>query len=135
MPFGAGALLWSLAHTPTTSTSDGSTAATIRQRWFVLRSADSTDHVTVRTIHRSRLRPLLVSLRESLARAHAAKLAELPLFAPLTPVELIAFCRRATEVEFAPDAPLSPVAPPGSITDSLALQVHPMHVCMHAGVT
>jgi hypothetical protein len=57
-------------------------------------------------------------LRETLAHAHAAKLAELPLFAPLTTNELLALCRRATEVELPPKHNLRPIVAPNLATET-----------------
>ena len=55
----------------------------------------------------------MITLREALARSHAALLAELPLFAPLDPTELLSLCRRATEVHFGSHEGIKPVSPAG----------------------
>ena len=70
---------------------------------------DGGGQTIVRCAHRSQLRKTLITLREALTRSHAARLAELPLFSPLEPTELINFCRRATEVEFLPGKAIRPV--------------------------
>ena len=85
---------------------------------YGLRCPPGTVRVPLRLLHKSQLRSLLVSLRETLAHAHAAKLAELPLFAPLTTNELLALCRRATEVELPPKHNLRPIVAPNLATET-----------------
>jgi hypothetical protein len=85
---------------------------------YGLRCPPGTVRVPLRLLHKSQLRSLLVSLRETLAHAHAAKLAELPLFAPLTTNELLALCRRATEVELPPRHNLRPIIAPNLATET-----------------
>jgi len=85
---------------------------------YGLRCPPGTVRVPLRLLHKSQLRSLLVSLRETLAHAHAAKLAELPLFAPLTTNELLALCRRATEVELPPRHNLRPIVAPNLATET-----------------
>ena len=136
LTLGPGTVLWSLAHTldggasltPPSLTPPGGASLTpyadetpngiAHFRWYGLRCPPGTARVPLRLLHKSQLRSLLVSLRETLAHAHAAKLAELPLFAPLTTNELLALCRRATEVELPPRHNLRPIVAPNLATET-----------------
>ena len=136
LTLGLGTVLWSLAHTldggasltPPSLTPPGGASFTpyadetpngiAHFRWYGLRCPPGTVRVPLRLLHKSQLRSLLVSLRETLAHAHAAKLAELPLFAPLTTNELLALCRRATEVELPPRHNLRPIIAPNLATET-----------------
>lgn len=55
----------------------------------------------VRVASRTTLRWLLGETRKAAVRSHAQTLAGYPLFAPLTPAELLALCHRAVEIEAA----------------------------------
>ena len=143
LTLGPGTVLWSLAHaleggtsltpsslTPSSLTPSSLTPSSLTPpvdetpngiahfRWYELRCLPGTTRIPLRILHKSQLRSLLVSLRETLAHAHAAKLAELPLFAPLTTNELLALCRRATEVELPPRHNLRPIFAPNLATET-----------------
>ena len=78
-----------------------------------VRTGVGGEKVVIRCVARASLRAVMITLREALARSHAALLAELPLFAPLDPTELLSLCRRATEVHFGPHKGIKPVSPAG----------------------
>lgn len=117
----AASVLWDGLHPPppprgSTSRrgSDGDAAAANAKRaplprWHKLYNAHGKGPAIVRCIARASLRGIMITLREALARSHAAQLAQIPLFAPLDPSELVALCRRATEVAFPADAPIQPM--------------------------
>jgi hypothetical protein len=84
-----------------------SSARDAAARWLELTSKAGA---TVRVIHRTELRQLLVSTRERSARQHFRLLHELPVLAALPPSALLTLCRRATDVELPPGTTVLPVA-------------------------
>lgn len=118
--FPRGSVLWACAHAPPAQSPVGGTlngspalsvdsavAAAVAPRWYSLRApTHNSGPLKMRIIHQKTLRMLLVGMRESLGKEHASQLAELPLFAPLSPPELLSLCRRATEVIVRPHAPI-----------------------------
>ena len=105
----AGSVLWDYAHPGPSKTA--ATVPVSLARWHVLYGSPETNGsapTVVRCVARSSLRAVMITIREALARSHAAQLAEIPLFAPLDPTELTNLCRRATEVIFPAHAKIQP---------------------------
>ena len=102
-----GSVVWDYAHPAPDK--NGEPPETLH-RWHQISGGEK---VVIRCVARASLRAVMITLREALARSHAALLAELPLFAPLDPTELLSLCRRATEVHFGPHKGIKPVSPAG----------------------
>ena len=125
MALSAGSVLWEFAHEKDAASGQGGSSAAAAAatapphlgrrspvsrlcRWHTMHNVPGGASAIVRCVHRSSLRAVLITLREALARSHAAQLAEIPLFSPLDPPELLSLCRRATEVQFDPNAAIQP---------------------------